>query len=1219
MAINLNDNINVLAGKATDARYLNNLTPYTSTTEANTLIGSTLRYQGLTVNVAGVEYWYKDGILDGNLVVKDSAISGVGITGATNGLTKSGSNVKLGGTLSENTTILGVTGGGYTLTLGDSTHRLNGLYSSSCGGYLFNEDNGGGFTVKEAGGGGITLCEAGGGGITIKEFGAGSILIDDVNGGSISIDSKTITGELSLSAYNSSIDIAPLGMTVTDGTNSKGLVYANNYCANFTARSLVDAAYVTGKTSTSGIQTASNGLTKSGTDVKFGGTLASPTTVSGAQALTLGDLNGITLSTANTNDIGLNAKSNGGVYVKSQSGTVASVSDFTDAVGIAADFNALGGFAIYDCRTGVNQTGIIYADDYSSKYTSRSLVDKGYVDSVATGLNVHGAVNVATMAPITLSGLSAVDGVTITNGMRVLVKDQIDGTKNGIYNASATTWQRSSDYNFNPTGEVANGDLISVVSGNTNANSQWVLVSPNPIVSGTTSLVFSLFSQQQGITEGNGICVTTVGTNKQIAVKPSASASGLCFDGTGLELDWTTYRNGLCACPATGKVDVRACAISATGSELCVKINTGGTNTLYIDSCDIKTCLGTPIITANNGLSKNGCVVSLGGALTGDTTISGNAGVYDLSFTGLDGFALGFDDTAIITDSNGSPKGLQYAADYGANFMARSLVDAAYVTGKTAQAISASTIGWSNLANENTVVGCGTPIASGYAGFGNTIYGVNALTGGTGSVNIAIGSSALQHNTTGGINIAIGNGALQHNTIGGSNIANGYQALYNNTTGCNNIANGYQALYNNTTGCNNIANGYQALYSNTIGRYNIANGYGALQSNTSGCNNIANGGFALYSNTTGRYNIANGGFALYCNISGGYNTANGYRALEGNTSGSNNTANGYRALYCNTTGNYNIANGYNALYCNMTGEYNIALGVQALNDNTTGCYNVANGYQALYCNTTGCDNIALGNCALFNNISGSDNIANGYRALNSNTSGSNNIANGYNALYSNTTGCDNIANGYGALYSNTTGCNTVAIGIETGYNNISGSSSIFIGTCAGYNETLSNKLHIANTAACTLIYGDFAQNYVTLPTLRLCGTQEAGATTDSVLVWNSSDNKVKTVGGTSLGDRNNIYSYTTVAANTTLTTGSTYVILANNPTSGITLTLPATPLNGQAFKLKDIGGNALVYGVTVSGNGKNIDGAATALINTSYGALEVMYDGTNWFSMAFIN
>lgn len=72
MAIVLSDNIKTNAPKPTDSRYLNNLTPYTGVTQANTLIPSGTRYIGLTVNINNVEYWYKDGISDSDLVIKSS-------------------------------------------------------------------------------------------------------------------------------------------------------------------------------------------------------------------------------------------------------------------------------------------------------------------------------------------------------------------------------------------------------------------------------------------------------------------------------------------------------------------------------------------------------------------------------------------------------------------------------------------------------------------------------------------------------------------------------------------------------------------------------------------------------------------------------------------------------------------------------------------------------------------------------------------------------------------------------------------------------------------------------------------------------------------------------------------------------------------------------------------------------------------------------------------
>jgi hypothetical protein len=126
-----------------------------------------------------------------------------------------------------------------------------------------------------------------------------------------------------------------------------------------------------------------------------------------------------------------------------------------------------------------------------------------------------------------------------------------------------------------------------------------------------------------------------------------------------------------------------------------------------------------------------------------------------------------------------------------------------------------------------------------------------------------------------------------------------------------------------------------------------------------------------------------------------------------------------------------------------------------------------------------------------------------------------------------------------------------------------------------------------------------------------------GSLDDKILVL-SSDYFVKYISQSSLGDKNNIYSFSAVTSNTTLTTGSTYVILAN-PSAEITIILPAIPFKGQVFKIKDISGLALTYNVIISGNGMNIDGNATAVINTNYGALELMYNGTSWFGLSFFN
>lgn len=93
MAIQYNENIKIAAPAPLDKRYLSIRTrcgtqlPYSACTEVNTTIISSERYTGLTVNILGTEYWYKDGILDNCLIEKkyDTVIPQSDfITGATN-------------------------------------------------------------------------------------------------------------------------------------------------------------------------------------------------------------------------------------------------------------------------------------------------------------------------------------------------------------------------------------------------------------------------------------------------------------------------------------------------------------------------------------------------------------------------------------------------------------------------------------------------------------------------------------------------------------------------------------------------------------------------------------------------------------------------------------------------------------------------------------------------------------------------------------------------------------------------------------------------------------------------------------------------------------------------------------------------------------------------------------------------------------------------------
>jgi hypothetical protein len=90
----------------------------------------------------------------------------------------------------------------------------------------------------------------------------------------------------------------------------------------------------------------------------------------------------------------------------------------------------------------------------------------------------------------------------------------------------------------------------------------------------------------------------------------------------------------------------------------------------------------------------------------------------------------------------------------------------------------------------------------------------------TGTVNTAVGDSALAGNSSGGGNTAIGAGALARNNGGNFNTGAGVVALLNNT-GSSNTAIGYGALVLNTSGGSNIAIGGGAGGNLTTGSNNI--------------------------------------------------------------------------------------------------------------------------------------------------------------------------------------------------------------------------------------------------------------------------------------------------------------------------------------------------------------------------------------------------------------
>ena len=106
------------------------------------------------------------------------------------------------------------------------------------------------------------------------------------------------------------------------------------------------------------------------------------------------------------------------------------------------------------------------------------------------------AVRVISTADVNLTGgaPNAVDGVNLNTNDRILVAGQDTGSENGLYyvavlgSGSDGTWTRTSD--SNATGEINAGMIVMVTQGNLYADTSWKLVTDDPILIGSTDLVF---------------------------------------------------------------------------------------------------------------------------------------------------------------------------------------------------------------------------------------------------------------------------------------------------------------------------------------------------------------------------------------------------------------------------------------------------------------------------------------------------------------------------------------------------------------------------------------------------------------------------------------------------------------------------------------------------------------------------------------------------------
>ena len=125
-------------------------------------------------------------------------------------------------------------------------------------------------------------------------------------------------------------------------------------------------------------------------------------------------------------------------------------------------------------------------------------------------------------------------------------------------------------------------------------------------------------------------------------------------------------------------------------------------------------------------------------------------------------------------------------------------------------------------------------------------------------------------------------------------------------------------------------------------------------------------------------------------------------------------------------------------------------------------------------------------------------------------------------------------------------------------------------------------------------------------------TAGTGATTDGYVA-------LQVGGSTTASARTNKFQFnkgwrrniTTVTGALTVVDGYDYLAVTALA-APYTITLPATPTTGDTYTVKDTTGDAATNNLTISGNGNNIDGAASFVLSQPYAAATFTYTGSQW-------
>ncbi len=228
--------------------------------------------------------------------------------------------------------------------------------------------------------------------------------------------------------------------------------------------------------------------------------------------------------------------------------------------------------------SGSNLTGL------SAPVVNSDAVNKKYVDDLIAGIKWKQPVRVSTTINSILHGIVIIDGVSLNQGDRVLVKNQTIGVQNGIYNVNNGPWNRSSDM---ATGSSAAGSVVWVEEGDTQSEIGYICTNDiNSDIVGVNILSWLQFT-------GSGLILAGAGLNKignTLDVVVDNSTIEIVLNALRVKLLGITNSHIANSTISNGKLVNSILTVSAgsglTGGGL---ISLGSSTTLSVDSTVVRT------------------------------------------------------------------------------------------------------------------------------------------------------------------------------------------------------------------------------------------------------------------------------------------------------------------------------------------------------------------------------------------------------------------------------------------------------------------------------------------------------------------------------------------------------------------------------------------------------------------------------------------------------